>query len=213
MPGRDPRLPQGQRRRVRRSAGTRKQQQLGAVRIISCSNQTQTLLEQRHRIRLEIVFPVKVSNQSRLNRFPSQQFSRSPAGGRIFHRREVREPAKVAGCLRWRLADDRHVQADRLRQQCPHALFYNSVIPRSRRTLLQRQPVQMSSIEPMHCGPAVQPIPNIHGNALLTCDPDQEWNEGVITGAMDLGKGAPPTCARHGPPRNLPPLPKLLVES
>jgi ribosomal protein L44E len=30
MPGRDPRLPQGQRRRVRKSAGTRKQQQPGA---------------------------------------------------------------------------------------------------------------------------------------------------------------------------------------
>jgi hypothetical protein len=40
----------------------------------------------------------------------------------------------------------------------------------------------MSSIEPMHCGPAVQPIPNIRGNALLTRDPDQEWNEGMITG-------------------------------
>src|SRR6202022_2435292 len=111
MPGRDPRLPQGQRRRVRRSAGTRKQQQLGAVRIISCSNQTQCYWSKGTAFDSKIVFPVKVSNQSRLNRFPSQQFSRSPAGGRIIHRREVREPAKVAGCLLWRFVAGGQLQA------------------------------------------------------------------------------------------------------
>jgi hypothetical protein len=36
-----------------------------------------------------------------------------------------------------------------------HALFGNAVIPGARGTVLQRQPEEMGSIEPVHRGPAV----------------------------------------------------------
>src|SRR5258708_31559473 len=43
----------------------------------------------------------------------------------------------------------------------------------------------MSSIEPMHRGPAIEPVPYKCGNALFPRDADQVWHKAVITVAMD----------------------------
>ena len=43
----------------------------------------------------------------------------------------------------------------------------------------------MSSIEPMHCGPAIEPVAYKCGNALFTCDADQAWHKAVIAVAVD----------------------------
>src|SRR5580692_2074712 len=43
----------------------------------------------------------------------------------------------------------------------------------------------MSGIEPVHRGPAIEPLPYKCGNALFTCDADQLRHKAVITVAMD----------------------------
>src|SRR5579864_14017 len=43
----------------------------------------------------------------------------------------------------------------------------------------------MCSIEPVHRGPAIEPVAYICGNAVFLCDADQAWHKAVITVAMD----------------------------
>ena len=43
----------------------------------------------------------------------------------------------------------------------------------------------MSSIEPVHRGPAIEPVPYKCGNALFLCDADQAWDKAVIALAVD----------------------------
>src|SRR5882757_9466382 len=98
------------------------------------------------------------------------------------------EPAKVAGCFLARLADDRHIQAAAdhagdVSQRNP--LFGERVIAVSRGTFLKHEPVEPRGIEPMHRGPAVEPLAHIGRYALFTRDPDQVRDEGVIAVAMD----------------------------
>ncbi len=69
-----------------------------------------------------------------------------------------------------------------------HALVGDRVIPGSRRALLDRQPVETGRIEPVHRGPAIQPVTHIRRNTLLTRDLDEARNEGVIAVAMYLRK-------------------------
>jgi hypothetical protein len=70
----------------------------------------------------------------------------------------------VVGGLLGRLPDNWHVQAaadhgsDVLEG---HALVANGMIARSRGTLLQYEPVEMSSIEPVHGGPAVKTVTHV----------------------------------------------------
>src|ERR1700752_554008 len=54
-------------------------------------------------------------------------------------------------------------------------------------TLLQHEPVEMSRIEPVHRGPAVEPVAHKRRNALLTRETNEARNEAVITVAMDRG--------------------------
>ena len=99
----------------------------------------------------------------------------------------------MLGCLLRRFANDRHIQvpADYISDVSErHALFGDAMIPGSRGTLLKHEPVKMSSIEPMHRGPAVEPIAYLDRNALLTCNADENRNEAMITIAMDRWRKA-----------------------
>jgi len=76
----------------------------------------------------------------------------------------------MLGCLLRGLGDDRHVQspADCLSDFSQrHALFRDRVIPCARSTLLQCQPVETGSIEHVHRGPAVTPLPDICRDTFL----------------------------------------------
>src|SRR5271154_94207 len=66
-----------------------------------------------------------------------------------------------------------------------HTLFGHAVIGRPAGTFLKRESVEMRNIEAMHRGPAVEPVADICGNALFSCDPDQVWHKAVLTVAVD----------------------------
>src|SRR6266550_2595155 len=136
----------------------------------------------------EIVFRVQIGNNPGLNRSPSQSFLRQRAGSRAVDAEEARDPAEMIGCCLVRLADDRYVQAtaDCLSDlSSRYALVGDAVIRGSSTTFLNYEPIEMSSIEPVHRGPAIETVPYKCGNAFLTCDADQVWHKAVITGAMD----------------------------
>ena len=68
----------------------------------------------------------------------------------------------MLGCLGWRFADNRHIQAssDEARDLPERdSLFGNTVIRSSRRSVFQRQPEQPCGIEAMHRGPSIRPSP------------------------------------------------------
>jgi hypothetical protein len=43
----------------------------------------------------------------------------------------------------------------------------------------------MSSIEPVHAGPAIEPVAYIRGHALLASDVDESRNESVVAVTAD----------------------------
>lgn len=89
-----------------------------------------------------------------------------------------------------RLAGNRHIQmsADDLSDVSEwHALVGNSVIRSSCGTFLEREPIKMSSIEPVHRGPAVETITHIRRNSFFLRDSDETRNKAVIAFAMDRG--------------------------
>src|SRR5580698_2366072 len=99
----------------------------------------------------------------------------------------------MAGGLLGRLADNRHVQAsaDDARDVLErHALVSDAVVPGSRRTLLNHQPVKMGSIEPVHRGPAVLAVTHICRNALFARDGDETRDKAVVAVAMHRGREA-----------------------
>ena len=155
---------------------------------------------QRDRVRgvFEIVLLLQIGNEARLNRSPSQPFLRLRAGSRAVHTKEESDPAKMIGCFLARLADERYVQASS-DNFCDfpsrHALVGHAVIPTSSRTLLEHEPVKMSSIQPMHGGSAVEPVSHVCRNALFTCDADQAWHEAMITVAVDRWRKPQHRCA------------------
>src|SRR4029077_9915077 len=94
----------------------------------------------------------------------------------------------MIGCLLARLANDRYAQmpADGLSDLSGrYALVGHAVIPCSDGTFLVHEPVEMSSIQPVHRGPAVEPVAYKCGNALFSCNADQAWHKAVITVAVD----------------------------
>src|SRR6266566_4559579 len=124
----------------------------------------------------EIARPVEIGNQPGLLRLPPQQFPSSQTRGLAVDRCEMGEPAKVVGCFVGGLGDDRHVQttADHVSDVSErHALIRDPMIPGSCKILLKHEPVKMSSIEPVHRGPAVKPVTDICRNALFACDADE----------------------------------------
>src|SRR6266446_10341022 len=110
----------------------------------------------------KIVLRVQIGNEHRLNRSPSQPFLCLRAGSRAVHTKEESDPAKMIGCFLTRLADDRYIQmpADDLSDlSSRYTLVGHAVIPCSDGAFLEHEPVEMSSIQPVHRGPAVEPVP------------------------------------------------------
>ena len=52
---------------------------------------------------------------------------------------------------------------------------------------LQRKPIDAGGVEPVHGRPAVKPIADIGGHALLARELDEPRNEAVFASAMDRG--------------------------
>src|ERR1700751_3769189 len=136
----------------------------------------------------EIVGRVQIGNQPRLNRSQSQPLLGQGAGSGNVHTKEETDPAKMIGCFVARLADHRYVQmpADPITAlSSGSALVCHAVISGCSGAFLKREPVEMSRIESMHRGPAVEPVAYKCGNALFPGDADQAWYKAVITGAVD----------------------------
>src|SRR5579864_3820345 len=136
----------------------------------------------------EIVLCVQIGNNPGLNRPPSQPFPRQRAGSRSVDAKESSDPAKMIGCFIGRFADDRYVQTttDCLGDlSSRYALVGDAVICGSSTTFFEHEPIEMSSIEPVHRGPAIEPVPYKCGNALFTCNADQLRHKAVITVPMD----------------------------
>jgi hypothetical protein len=98
------------------------------------------------------------------------------------------EPAKVIGCLLQCLADDRYIQTstDHLSDlEEPHTLIGNCMVARCHRTRLQHEPVESTSIQPMHRGPVVEPFTNVRRYTLFTREADEERDESVIADSVD----------------------------
>src|SRR5580658_7002418 len=136
----------------------------------------------------EIVLRVQVGNQPRLDRSPPQPFLRQRAGSRTVDTEEVSDPAKMIGCFLARLADDRYAQmpADGLSDlSSRHALIGHAVIPGADGTFLEREPIEMSSIQPVHRWPPVLPVTDKCGDTLFPCNADQAWHKAVITFPVD----------------------------
>src|SRR5580658_10084934 len=122
---------------------------------------------------------------------PSQLFLRLCAGSRAVNSCEVRDPTKMAGGLLGRLADNRHFQtpSDDARDVLErHALVGDPVVPGSRGTLFNREPVKMGSIEPVHRGPTVLTITYICRNPFFARDGDETRDKTVIAVAMHRGR-------------------------
>src|SRR5580704_10938776 len=71
-----------------------------------------------------------------------------------------------------------------------HSLVANGVVARSRRTLLQYESVEMSSIKSVHGGPAVKTGTHVRGLPLLTRDLDESRDEAMIAVPMDRWRKA-----------------------
>jgi hypothetical protein len=65
-----------------------------------------------------------------------------------------------------------------------HALVRNPVIPDSRGTFLEHEPVKMRSVKPVYGGPTVGPVTHIGRGGLLTRLGDENRNETMIAVAM-----------------------------
>src|SRR5258708_1904800 len=93
----------------------------------------------------------------------------------------------MAGCLLGGLADDRHIQvaADDVSDVSSRdSLVGDRMVVGPGGALFQRQPEQMSSIEPVYRGPAVYPVAYVGRNALLARDANEIWNKAMIARAM-----------------------------
>src|ERR1700674_3020955 len=94
----------------------------------------------------------------------------------------------MIGCFLARLADDRYVHAPadcRRTLSSRYALVGHAVIQVADGSFLEREPVEMSSIQPVHRGPAVEAVAYKCGNSLFTCDANQAWHKTVMAVAVD----------------------------
>src|SRR6516165_4205594 len=112
--------------------------------------------------RLRITHVLEISEESGAGWVPSQLVPCLGAGGRDIPSNKCREPAKMSGGL-FRCDGDRgHVQAstDGLSDvSSGHFLFRDCMIPGVHVCLLQRQSVQVGSIEPMSRSQRLSPWP------------------------------------------------------
>ncbi len=138
---------------------------------------------------LEISRPVDIGNQPGLFRSATPDVPASSRSRPSVDRSELREPSEVFDGFLGSLADDRHVQAaaDDFRNFAEwQACLRDGVIPGTcSGTLLERQPVKVSGIEPVHRGPAIAPVAHIGRDALFAGDCDEDRNEAVIAVPVD----------------------------
>src|SRR5260370_36107976 len=59
-----------------------------------------------------------------------------------------------------------------------------------RGSLLKNELVEVRSLEPVHCGPAVKPVAHIRRDALFTRDADESRHKAVIAISMDRWRAA-----------------------
>src|SRR5689334_9059150 len=100
----------------------------------------------------------------------------------------MREPGEVIDRFFGRLTDDRHLQtaADDFGDLPKgYAFFGHAVITGPCSPLFQSKREQMSSIEPVHCGPAVKPLADVCRGSFLTCYIDENRHKAVIAIAVD----------------------------
>ena len=103
-------------------------------------------------------------------------------------REEAGQPGEVLACVLGGDGDHREVEmpADHLGDVADrHALVGDRVQRRSRRGLLQRQAEEARGIEPVHGGPAVGPVADVAGDALVAGDADQGRHEAVVSVAVN----------------------------
>jgi hypothetical protein len=101
----------------------------------------------------------------------------------------------MVSCLFRELGNDRHVQTatdDLSDLPARHSLFSDRVVPGAR-SLLQREPIEVSGIEAVHCGPAVEPIADIRRNTFFAGYSDHVRDEALLDWVMNLRK----TYHRH----------------
>src|SRR5215472_7550822 len=131
---------------------------------------------------------LKIGDQPGLLRLPTQLFLSQSAGRSVIQREEMPDPAKMAGCLLRRLRNHGHVEtaADYLSDLTNRSTFVGDAMKRGcRGSLLKNELVEVSSIEAVHCGPAVKPIAHIRRDAFFTPDADESRYEAVIAISMD----------------------------
>src|SRR5580692_930706 len=76
-----------------------------------------------------------------------------------------------------------------------YALVGHAVIACAAGTLFEREPVEKGGIEPVHRGPAIEPVTYISGNALFPRDADQARHKAVIAVAVHRWRKPQYGCA------------------
>jgi hypothetical protein len=113
----------------------------------------------------------EIGDHARIHRIPSQRLLGVRAGRLKIGTHEVRQEAKVLGGFRRRYRYNRNVEdltnhLGDLSQS--NAVLRNRVISASCCSLFQSDSVKMSGIEPMDCGPAIDPVTDIRRDASLS---------------------------------------------
>ena len=133
---------------------------------------------------VEVVALVEIVDEPGMRGPPPHELAGQRARGGDVGGEEVREPAEVLACVLGRDGDHREVEVatDHLGDLADrHAFVGDPVQNRSGRGRLQRQAEEPRGIEPVHGGPAVGPVADVAGDALLACDVDQGGDEAVIS--------------------------------
>ena len=110
------------------------------------------------------MFPIEIGKQAKMDRTPSQFFLGLRARGRAVDTKEVSNPPKMFSCFLGRLSDNGHVQVFPKYAgnfATGYAVIRDTVIDSTRGALLQHQPVEMTSIEPVHSGPTIEAVTDI----------------------------------------------------
>src|SRR5258706_1209234 len=96
-------------------------------------------------------------------------------------------------CFLRRFGDDRHIEApanylgDFSKR---NTLIGDAVISSTHGAILKRQPEYVGGIEPVHGGPAIDPVTDVCRNALFSRDGDETRYEPVIAVSMYRGRKA-----------------------
>lgn len=140
-------------------------------------------------LRTEIGVLIDILQKPCLHGLPSQSLTRLCGRGPDVHRSKVCKPAEMRRSILRRPGLDRDPEAlpDKGRDLTErHALFRNAMVARSRsRGRFDSQPEEPGRVETVHCGPVIQTVPGIDGNAFFPRDTDEHRHEAVIPGAVN----------------------------